>query len=123
VHHFVATIAFPHNTTFIKFEFIVDAEIDTHWLLSDSLYHLVHRVLDPVLIVEVAHDLVEIMVTSAKLSCSILVVRVSHGTLVYEEFVVIPRIAAVTAPAIVVFVTSRRIFEFSFVVATTSIAD
>jgi len=59
------------------------------------------------------------MVASAKISSSILVVRVSHGTMVYVEIILAFDPATIAAMAVVVFITYFSVFEFAFVIVAT----
>lgn len=68
---------------------------------------------------DLAHNIVEIVVASAKLCCRIRVSRSLHGTMVFKEFEVISHPAALAAIAAIVNVANIRVLEFLLVVVTT----
>jgi len=67
---------------------------------------------------DLSHRIVKIMVASAQLCFNVRVVGLSHGTVVFQEFIVTIHPAALATIAAVVLVAYSRVFEFRFVVAT-----
>jgi len=112
-----ASISLLQDSAAISAE-VAGTEGDVQWLLGGSFNHIVYRVMDPLIVVNLADDFVVVMEALLELLCFILVVRFSHCTVVLQEFEMIFHPAATAAPATVVLVVFSKVL---FVVLTTSI--